>query len=279
MSSNEEAFNNAKKPYQEALKNSGYEYELKYEKPIQDANVSKSTRKNRARNILWYNPPFSKNVKTNVGKEFISIVKRNFTSNHPLHKIFNPNTVKLSYSCTPNVKNIIDSHNKKIRQRQNETNISSTKDQQKKPEKTCNCRKPAECPLNGNCLEKSVIYQATITNTDDGSTETYIGLTKNEFKERFNGHKSTFRHSNKRNSTELSKHVWRLKDSKINFNIKWKILRKSKPYCNKSKTCRLCLLEKFYIICKPELGTLNKRNELASSCRHKTAFLYKNFKT
>ena len=69
MSSNEEAFYNAKKPYQEALKNSRYEHELKYEKPMQETNVNKSTRNNRT-NILWYNPPFSKNVKTNVGKAF-----------------------------------------------------------------------------------------------------------------------------------------------------------------------------------------------------------------
>ena len=52
----------------------------------------------------------------------------------------------------------------------------------------------------------------------------------------------------------------------VNFNITWKILRKSKPYGNKSKKCQLCLLEKFFIIFKPELGSLNKRNELASSC-------------
>ena len=34
-----------------------------------------------------------------------------------------------------------------------------------------------------------------------------------------------------------------------------------------------------YIIYRPELGTLNKRNELASACRHKAPFLLKNFKT
>ena len=37
-------------------------------------------------------------------------------------------------------------------------------------------------------------------------------------------------------------------------------------------------MEKFYIIYKSELGTLSKRNELTSGCRHKAAFLYKNCK-
>ena len=33
-------------------------------------------------------------------------------------------------------------------------------------------------------------------------------------------------------------------------------------------------MEEYYIIYKPELGTLNKRNELASACWYKAAFLY-----
>ena len=189
---------------------------------------------------MWYNPPFSQNVQTNVGKSFLRTVERSIPPGHPLHKIFNQNTQKLSYSCMPNVRNIIDN-------------------QREKSTKSCNCRKPAECPINGNCLQKSVIYQATVTNKSDGSKETYIGLTKNEFKKRFNGHKSTFKNVSKRYSTELSKHLWNLKDKNIDFEINWTILRKSKPYNNKSRKCNLCLLEKYYIICKPEIGTLNKR--------------------
>ena len=49
LSNNEEVFNNAKKSYQEALKNSGYEHELKYEKPTQETNVNKHTRKDRTK--------------------------------------------------------------------------------------------------------------------------------------------------------------------------------------------------------------------------------------
>ena len=28
---------------------------------------------------------------------------------------------------------------------------------------TCNCRKKPDCPLEGNCLQTNVIYQATVT--------------------------------------------------------------------------------------------------------------------
>ena len=36
--------------------------------------------------------------------------------------------------------------------------------------------------------------------------------------------------------------------------------------------------EKYFVICRPEPVTLNKRNELVTSCRHAKKFLLKNFK-
>ena len=38
-----------------------------------------------------------------------------------------------------------------------------------------------------------------------------------------------------------------------------------------------CLWEKYFIICKPDLASLNKRNELIS-CRHAGKYALKNFK-
>ena len=40
----------------------------------------------------------------------------------------------------------------------------------------------------------------------------------------------------------------------------------------------LSVWEKNFIICRPDLGTLNKRNELITSCRHASKFLLKNVK-
>ena len=71
--------------------------------------------------------------------------------------------------------------------------------------KTCNCRKQV-CPLGGQSLTNNVIYQATVNSTR--GKETYIGLTGNTFKSRFNNHTASFRNRNKSNSTELSKYIF-----------------------------------------------------------------------
>ena len=78
-------------------------------------------RRIRGRNIIWYNPPFSKNVKTNIAKRFLLLLDKHFGINHKYHKIFNRNIVK-SYSCTDNVKNIISGHNKRIINSGNDAN-------------------------------------------------------------------------------------------------------------------------------------------------------------
>ena len=92
-----------------ALNECGYRYTLHYEPP------TTNKRKNRQRNnILWYNPPFSKNVRTNIRHRFLALVDKHFPKDHKLRKIFNRNTIKISYSCMNNTKQIIDSHNKRI---------------------------------------------------------------------------------------------------------------------------------------------------------------------
>ena len=64
---------------------------------------NKEKRKGR-RKIIWFNPPFSLSVKTNIGKLFFKILKKNFPKSNPFSKIFNKNTIKISYSCTRNMK-------------------------------------------------------------------------------------------------------------------------------------------------------------------------------
>ena len=73
--------------------------------------------------------------------------------------------------------------------------------------------------------------------------------------------------------TELSKHLWQLKEANKEFNITWKILAKAKSYTNLTKRCNLCTTEKFFLICRPHMATLNKRNELVSTCRHRRKFI------
>ena len=110
LSSSEEIFNDSVISYQDALDKSGYKHKLKYKANIDTV----SNKKQRKRNIIWFNPPYSKNVKTNIGKIFLNLIKKHFSPHHKFHKLFNKNTVTSSYSCTRNIKTIINSHNTKI---------------------------------------------------------------------------------------------------------------------------------------------------------------------
>ena len=114
--------------FEDALKKSGYNVDLKY-----TDNKSEKP-KTRKRNIIWFNPPFSKSVSTNVAKTFLQLVTKHFPRSHKLHKIFNRNTVKVSYSCMNNMSNIIKGHNKKS------SRNHMTKDQNAIAEKKSNGR-------------------------------------------------------------------------------------------------------------------------------------------
>ena len=98
-----------------------------------------------------------------------------------------------------NTKQIIDNHNKCILN--SSKHINDTADNiNTKDSKTCNCRQKNTCLLNGNCLQSSLIYQATVTRKDNSTTETYIGLTENDFKTRT---ETTPHHSKTQNSETL----------------------------------------------------------------------------
>ena len=268
ISSDKQSFDSAIPPYQEALQKSGYDYKLDYNpQPPQPKRC-------RSRNIIWFNPPYNSNVITNIGYKFLQAIDDSFPPNHPLHKIFNRNTLKLSYSCMPNVHCIVSGHNKTILNKQNKT--ETTKNQTTEKSSECNCRKKDSCPLPSKCLTSSIVYQATVTRNDTKEEKTYVGHTEGEFKTRYNGHTSSFRNSRYKHATELSKYVWHLKESSVKYSIKWRIMKKCKSYSNKTKRCNLCLHEKFLIIYYPKLSSLNSRNELLSKCRHRNKFLLSN---
>ena len=132
ISLDKECFDKAKPAYQEALDKCGYHHNLTY-------NEKPQTRRNRPRNITWFNPPFSMNVETNVGNCFLNLIDRHFPKSNPLQKLFNRHTLKLSYSCMSNVENIITNHNK--------AEINKSKPSSTEANKTnCNCRKNKYMP-------------------------------------------------------------------------------------------------------------------------------------
>ena len=73
LSSDEPTFKESTPIYQNALRHSNFDHEFTY---AQDA--SQRTRRNRQRKIIWFNTPFSKNVNTNIGREFLSLIDKHF---------------------------------------------------------------------------------------------------------------------------------------------------------------------------------------------------------
>ena len=194
------------------------------------------------------------------------MLKKNFPKSNPFSKIFNKNTIKISYSCTRNMKSIISSHNKQILTPKNK-------------QVGCNCRIKNSCPLDNKCLTSQLIYQADVTNNLDDEYKYYLGLAETTFKERYNNHKSSFNNENSKNSTELSKYVWSLRENNKIPSIKWKIVKIVYSKAT-SSFCKLCLTEKLFIL--NALGgekCLNKKkNLLINAARHQNKLLLKNVK-
>jgi hypothetical protein len=264
LSSNKEIFDQAAPPYQLALDNAGYKHKLEFTQPSTQRKRCKNRRKE-----TWFNPPWSQNVKTNVGAKFIKSVDESFPPGHPLHSILNRHTLKVSYRTMPNMAQVVSKHNSLIQRQQ----LPSTAAQAK----VCSCpkavRDSGSCPLGGQCLARNTIYQATVTEVVSGKVETYTGLASTDWKSRFNVHKTSFKHKTKpgaksSNGTELSNHVWKLKDQSIDYSMDWKILDRAQPYNPSTKKCRLCLTEKYHLMFNEKSSTLNNRTEFYAACRH-----------
>ena len=118
-SSSKEIFDNTKEDDKKALNKSGYKSKLLYNNNTnskENSSINNTSNKQIKRKIIWFNPPYNKSVVTNVAKSFLKLLDKHFPKNNKLHKIFNLNSVKVSYNCTENISQIINSHNKNILQ-------------------------------------------------------------------------------------------------------------------------------------------------------------------
>ena len=132
------------------LQNSGYRHTLTYKRPENDSNSTNinKIKRNRKRQIIWFNPPFNLKTKTKIGKLFLNLLDKHFPPHNKLHKLFNPTTVKISYSCMPNMNSYTYMHNHKVLNgKPNETGINK-----------CNCRNKDTCPLPKSCQTKCIVY-------------------------------------------------------------------------------------------------------------------------
>ena len=133
------------------------------------------------------------------------------------------------------------------------------------------------CPLEGKCLTSSLVYKATVKSVS-GEMD-YYGLTSNTFKERYNGHTSSFRGLKKPESeakkTTLTSYIQKLEDKKEKYSVKWAIHKRAFSYKPGNSFCSLCLTEKTEILMADPRRTLNRRNELLEKCRHRAKFKLK----
>ena len=219
---------------------------------------------------MYFNPPFSKSVKTKIGALFLKLVDDHFPQNHVLHQQFNRSTIKISYCTMSNVKDHIDKHNAKV--------SSNKKNNDDDDERKCNCTRKykGKCPLQGNCLQSSVVYQAHVATSN--KTMVYTGMTKNTFKQRFSTHNAAIeKRPPKESVTTLSDYVWKLKDKNIPFSIKWSIKTRAYAFSSGGKRCDLCTTEKMTILLADQRHSLNQRNELLAKCIHKRPFCLINY--
>jgi len=163
---------------------SGYNYQLKYKDYSNNTNTS--IKLIRQRRVIWYNSPYSRNVKTKISSIFLRLIKDIFHTKHPLHKMFNKNTLKLSYS--PNLEQtIITAHNKSVT-KCNTAPISQA---------GCNCRNVETCPLQGECTIPNIVYQANEFVPLNVTVEKYVGIFSTAFKARYYSHLGSFRYPTK----------------------------------------------------------------------------------
>ena len=100
---------------------------------------------NKGHKIIWFNPPCSCNVATDIGKQFFLLLDKHFPKTYNFYKkMFNRNNVKVSHSSVL-ISSKTKSHNKKV----------LSNNESKSSKSSCNCRDKSPCPLNGNCLQQN----------------------------------------------------------------------------------------------------------------------------
>ena len=106
------------------------------------------------------------------------MIIRHSPKSYRLHKIFNRNTVKVSYSCMQNMFKIYKGHN---------SNVTSTPCNQLT---LCNCRVKEECPMDGKCQTMDTVYDCRVTSPEP--RKVYCMLAEGKWKKRYYNHKNSF---------------------------------------------------------------------------------------
>ena len=121
-------FNGTKDLYNNTLKTNGYKQNIKFQHNVfLEAQKRKS---NRVYKVIWFNPPYSCSVATDIDQKLFLLLNKHFPKAHKFYKVFSRNSIKVSYSSMPNISSITKSHNKKV----------LSNDESKSPKSSCNCK-------------------------------------------------------------------------------------------------------------------------------------------
>ena len=98
------------------------------------------------------------------------MINRHFPKSHRLHKIFNRNTVKVSYSCMQNMSKIYKGHNSKATYAPcNRLTF-------------CNCPEKGQCSMNGIFQNMDAVYDCPVTLSEPQKIDLGVGTSKMEAK-------------------------------------------------------------------------------------------------
>ena len=104
-----DVFRDAASLYNKSLRESGYTNDVQY--VAGRKNKTPVSKRKCVRKVIWFNPPFSKNLIPKAGQKFLKLIDKHFPVGSKLQKVFNQNTVKVSYSCMPSMGSITKQHN------------------------------------------------------------------------------------------------------------------------------------------------------------------------
>ena len=105
-------------------------HELQFinEAPVEEKAKMKHWRR---RKVIWFNSPFSNQTSESISRKFLQLLDTHFYTGHPLRKLLNRKTVKVSPNTLSNMGQIISAHNKKTLSKATNT---------AEPERQCNCQ-------------------------------------------------------------------------------------------------------------------------------------------
>ena len=87
-------------------------------------------------------------------------------------KLFNKNNVKISYSCMPNMKSVIQNYNANLLSNHTTPVVA----------RSCSCNQKSECLLNNECLSESLVYKTAVSQTPSQINIYYYGACEKTFK-------------------------------------------------------------------------------------------------